>query len=232
MVSYYLSFFLALPNWFTGQLEETISMSFTTSSNLRALLLKEGCPSAIKNCHSLFAKLADPQIRNTLLTDISHFSIDLEEDTSFNPNDTAYIPEDIYKALQDHFLTREAPRAAKALTFYTMNGLTFSSFTWHRGNSSILVRPTRPFLPSVPAQIQTIIQISSTETIYIVKYFLKSMTSDPFQKYPTLRASLWSRNLGPLVAVKPEDVESHFACLPIVRDGNECIAIISLSREY
>jgi hypothetical protein len=225
---------LGLPNWFTGQLEETISMSFTTSSNLRALLLKEGCPSAIKNCHSLFAKLVDPQIRTTLLTDISHFSVDLEDDTSFNPNDTVCIPEDIYKALRNHFLTRESPRAAKVLTFYTMNGLTFSSFTRHRGNSSILVRRSHPsgFLPSVPAQIESIIQISSTETLFIVKYFLKTMSSDPFEKYPTLHASLWSRNLGQLVAVKPEDVESHFACLPIVWDGNESVAVISLSREY
>ena len=117
-----------------------------------------------------------------------------------------------------------------------MNGLTFSSFTRHRGNSSILIRRSHPsgFLPSVPAQIESIIQISSTETLFIVKYFLKTMStsSDPFEKYPTLHASLWSRNLGQLVAVKPEDVESHFACLPIVWDGNECVAVISLSREY
>ena len=216
---------------FTGQLEETISKSFTTSSNLRALLLKEGCPSAIKNCQSLFAKLVDPQIRNTLLTDISHF-VDLKDDTSFNPIDTTFIPEDIYKALQNHFLTMETPRTAKVMTFYTMNGLTFSSFTRHRGNSSILVRPSRPFLPSVPAQIESIIQISSTEILFIVKFFLKTTSSDPFEKYPTLQTSLWSRNLGQLVAVKPEDVESHFACLPIIWDGNECVASISLSREY
>ena len=113
-----------------------------------------------------------------------------------------------------------------------MNGLTFSSFTQHCGNSYILVRPSRPFLPSVPAQIESIIQISSTETLFIVKHFLKTMSSDPFEKYPALRASLWSRNLGQLVAVKSEDVESHFACLPIVWDGSECVAVISLSREY
>lgn len=112
-----------------------------------------------------------------------------------------------------------------------MNGLTFTSFTKHRGNSYILVRPS-PSLPSVPAQIESIIQISSTETLFIVKYFLKTMSTDPFEKYPTLNASLWSRNLGQLVAVKPEDIESHFACLPIVRDGDECLAIISLSRQY
>ena len=115
-----------------------------------------------------------------------------------------------------------------------MNGLTFFSFTWHRCNSSILICQSHPsgFLPFVLAQIESIIQISSTETLFIVKYFLKTMSSDPFEKYPTLHASLWSQNLGQLVAVKPEDVESHFACLPIVWDGNECIAVISLSRKY
>lgn len=73
-----VSFFShCLTNWFAGQLEETISTSFTISSNLWALLLKEGCPSVIRNCHSLFAKLVDPQICNMLLTDISHFSVDI-----------------------------------------------------------------------------------------------------------------------------------------------------------
>jgi len=185
-----VSFLHCLTNWFAGQLEETISTSFTISLNLQALLLKEGCPSAIKNCHSLFAKLVDPQICNMLLTDISHFSVDLEEHPSLDPMDTAYIPEDIYQALRNHFLAAEMPHVAKILTFYTMNGLTYSSSTWHRGNSSILVR--RPSLPSVLAQIESILQISSTETLFIVKYFLRMISSDPFEKYPALHGSLWS----------------------------------------
>src|SRR5271155_2251693 len=41
-------------------------------------MLKEGCPSAIKNCSSDFSRLIDPQVRNTLLTDIAHF-LSLEE---------------------------------------------------------------------------------------------------------------------------------------------------------
>jgi len=34
-----------------GKLEETISTSFTKSANLRAFMLKEGCPQAIKHCN-------------------------------------------------------------------------------------------------------------------------------------------------------------------------------------
>ena len=54
-----------------GELEQTIAQSYTRSANLRALTSKSECPEAIKNCHSIFLKLVNPQVRDTLTTDIN-----------------------------------------------------------------------------------------------------------------------------------------------------------------
>ena len=216
-----------------GKLEETISTSFVKSANLRAFLLKEGCPPAIKNCARHFSKLIDPQVHNTLLTDIARF-LSLEEEADDPVSLTGRmttIAEGPYKALQSHFQgTQGTPLRAKVLTFYTLNYLTFSTFIRHKGNSFILVR--HPLLPSIPAQIDSILQISTEETYFVVRFFLKSMLEDPFEKYPVLQSSVWSQELGQLVIVKPQDVESHFAGLSFKWHGASCLAVMSLSQVF
>jgi hypothetical protein len=214
-----------------GKLEETISVSFAKSANLRAFMLKEGCPIAIKNCSGFFSKLIDPQVRNTLLTDIARF-LSLEEEADepaeISGQITA-IAEGPYKALQTYFQgVNGIPREARTMQCYTLNHLTFSTFTRHRGNSCVLVR--RPSLPSIPAQIDSILQTPTKETYFVVRFFLKTMLDDPFEQYPVLQASLWSQNLGQLVIVKPQDIESHFACLSFEWQGAKCQAVMSLSR--
>jgi hypothetical protein len=194
-------------------------------------MLKEGCPSAIKNCSGFFSKLIDPQVRNTLLSDIARF-LSLEEEADepaeINGRVTA-IAEGPYKALQTHFHgAKGIPREARVLHYYTLNHLTFSTFTRHRGNSFVLVR--RPSLSSIPAQIDSILQMPTKETYFVVRFFLKTMLDDPFRQHPVLQASLWSQNLGQLVIVKPQDIESHFACLSFEWQDSKCQAVISLSR--
>ena len=90
---------------------------------------------------------------------------------------------------------------AKVLSSYMLNGLTFSTFTWHRGNSLILVRC--PSLPSNPAWIESILQTPSNGIFFVTWYFLRLMCDNPFKKYPVLQSSLWSQDLGQLVIVKP-----------------------------
>lgn len=196
-------------------------------------MLKEGCPSAIKNCSRYFSKLIDPQVRNTLLTDIARF-LSMEEEVDEPADITGRITtiaEGPYKALQTHFQdAKGTPREARTLHCYTLNHLTFSTFTRHRGNSFVLV--CHPSLPSIPAQIDSILQITTKETFFVIRFFLKTMLEDPFQRYPALQMSLWSQNLGQLVIVKPQDVESHFACLSFEWQGAKCQVVISLSRVF
>ena len=66
---------------------------------------------------------------------------------------------------------------------------------------------------------------------FVAQYFLKPMSDDPFKKYPVLQ-SLWAEDLGQLVIMKPQDVESHFACLVFKRNGTESLAVVSLSRVF
>ena len=142
------------------------------------------------------------------------------------------IPPGLHKALKTHFQgSSSMPHEAKILSSYTLNGLTFSTFTRHRGNSFILVR--RPFLPSIPARIESMLQTPSNDTFFVIRYFLKHMLSDnPFENYPILQSSLWSQDLGQLVIVKPQDVESHFACLAFKWNGTDSFAVVSLSRVF
>src|ERR1700678_4822653 len=87
-------------------------------------MLKKGCPSAIKNCSSYFSKLIDPQVRNTLLTDIARF-LSLEEEVDEPADITGRmtaIAEGPYKALQTHFQgVKGTPHEAKTLHCYTLN---------------------------------------------------------------------------------------------------------------
>jgi hypothetical protein len=214
-----------------------MSLSFNKSAGLRALMLKDGCPQAIQNCGNFLAKLVEPKVRNTLLTDMSRviFYEDDDDDDSSDDDEDNYplgrqvpIPEGPYRALQTYFGGKEdVPKTAKILSLHTVNGVTFSTTTRHKGNSLILVRQSSP--QPVPACIETMIQTSNKEILYVGRFFLRSESGhdDVFAKYPVLKITTWSKNCGQLVVIHPKDVESHFASLAI--DSN-CIAAVSLSR--
>ena len=137
-VSFFFFFFLSLAYFPLGKFEETISISFAKSPNLRAFMLKEGCPSAIKNCSGFFSKLIDSQVRNTLLLDIARFlslEEEVDEPAEINGRVTA-IAEGLYKALQTHFHgAKGIPHEARVLHYYKLNHLTFSTFTRHRATA-------------------------------------------------------------------------------------------------
>lgn len=97
-----------------GELEETISASYTRAANLRALPLKAGCPEVLQNCEKIFAKLLDPYLRNTLptdtnildsLNDVDDLGESCDED-AMNP-----VPNDLKLALSA-YLSSPAPRKA------------------------------------------------------------------------------------------------------------------------
>ena len=53
---------IALSEQSTGEMEETIARAYARSANLRALLLKSGCPEVIRHSEVFFNKLLDPQV--------------------------------------------------------------------------------------------------------------------------------------------------------------------------
>src|SRR5271156_216699 len=108
--------------YFVGELEETITKSFVRSANLRALVFKSQCPEVIQNCQPMFQKLVDPQLRDTLQTDMWMLSSltedgdgDEYDDNAINWNErTAHpIPTDLCAALAR--FNSKSPRMAQFL---------------------------------------------------------------------------------------------------------------------
>ncbi|KAJ3502990.1 hypothetical protein NLJ89_g8636 [Agrocybe chaxingu] len=217
-------------NFRIGQLEETITKSFVRSANLRALLLKDGCPSAIRNCHSFFTKLTNPDIRNSVLIDFPSFFSDLDDETTIDIGCTTKVSEETFKALCTHFNNLSPPRKLQHLSSYTMDGRTFSTVSRHRGNSSVLIQSVSS---RQPAQIQEILQTSSSDVLFVVRYFRKTKVQDPFVRYPFLQISLWEQSLGQLVIVQPHDIVCHFASTPFALqdEKDDHLAVVSLCRD-
>ena len=55
---------------FVGELEETMAKSFVRSANLHVLVFKSQCSEVIQNCHSIFWKFTNPQLHDTLQTNM------------------------------------------------------------------------------------------------------------------------------------------------------------------
>ena len=107
---------------------------------------------------------------NTLLTDMSRILFHDEEGDSSNEEEDDC-------PLQTYIRGKEeAPKTAKIVSLHTVNGLTFSTYTHHKGNSFILIHQSS--LQSIPAHIKTMIQISKNEILFVVQYFLWSESSD------------------------------------------------------
>lgn len=210
-------------------------MAFVKSANLRSLLLKNECPSAIKNCHAFFEKLVDTDVRNTLLTDISifdnltHFlqpSMDSNEDTTGDAPSSAVT----YKALHIH-LGRQFPLAknAKTLRHFTRHGHTFSTFSCHKGNGSVIVHDWT-LMSQIPARVEDIIQLPSNDICFAVRKYLTRATGHPFEAYPALQTTLWQSELGSITIVHLDDVIGHFASVSFDWNGDNYLAVVSLCR--
>ncbi len=101
-----------------------------------------------------------------------------------------------------------------------------------KGNSSVLVRSSLDGSLK-PAQIQEILEVSSKETLYVIRHYrrVEGNISDPFAKYPFLNISLWSLTLGNHAIIRPEEVASHFASIPCSLNGeSNFLGVVSLYR--
>jgi len=81
LVCFSLFEYIVLSERYIGEMEETIACAYTRMANLHAFLLKSGCPEAIQHCKVFFDKLLNPQVRDSLVTDIH--SISAVEDDCF-----------------------------------------------------------------------------------------------------------------------------------------------------
>ena len=189
---------------FVAELEETMAKSFVRSANLRALVSRSDCPEVIRNCQPMFQKLVDPQLRDTLQTDMRVLSSlvedgdDYDDDSAANWNEKTArsIPKDICMALTRFHC--KSPRTAQFLPNITINGLIYSPTSKHQGNSCILLK-SRQDRNLVPARIQNIFQIPFSESlqtlIAIRRHQPSRLAHDSFSQFPVLRARLWGAQM-------------------------------------
>ena len=209
-------------------------MTFAKAANLRGLLLKNECPSSIKNCHNFFQKLVDSDVRNTLLSDISIFANLTQPTRDSNEDITPDIPSSptsvsTYKALRIH-LGQQCPLAknVKMLRHFTRHGHTFSPFSRHKGNGSIIVYD-QMLMSDIPARVEDIIQLPTNEVYFAVRKYQTFAAWHPFEAYPALQTTLWQSSLESVTTfVRLDDVIGHFASVPLDWNGDDYIAIVSL----
>ncbi|KDR79753.1 hypothetical protein GALMADRAFT_136364 [Galerina marginata CBS 339.88] len=228
-------------NYKEDEYSETIARSFVRSANLRQLLEKTGTPEVIRNCKPMFQKLVDPQIRDTLLTDMLSFTGDFDgddgEDAISAPWSCSSIPGSLMACIAETF-DGIHPMSVSLLSNITIQGVIYSVSSRHSGNSSILIQSGQQKV-LIPAQIEHIVQLVFPNNIIAPvtfaaarRYQPADIEHDPFTPYPFLRAQLWSRELDTLELYPLESIECHFAYCPMEWEGQQVVAVISLSREF
>jgi hypothetical protein len=208
------------------------------STALKNLILKTGTPEVIQNCEPIFRKFIDPQIRNTLITDILAFSgqtLDSSDDEDLPPiklKSISYLPDSLKDCIQR--CLGYLPTSASALSLLTVAGATYSVASKHSGNSCILLdSPSKTVF--LPARIEHIVQFVSNNNILntlvaIRRFKQHNIRSDPFSIYPLLRTQIWSCELGNLELHPVTAIQCHFACSTMLWEGEQVMVVVSLSR--
>ena len=217
-----------------------MAMSFVRSANICALVFKSQCPEVIQNCQPMFQKLVNPQLRDSLSMDMQLLSSlteggddDGDDDGAmyWNERTAKPIPLDLRTAMTHSGY--KSTRTAQFLHRITINGLVYTPTSKHKGNSCILLNSPED-RNQVPAQIQSIFQIPSLESVQTLIAIRRHQPSrlhhDPFSQAPILHARLWGIQLGELEVIRPDQIFSHFACLTLKGEFEDHIVAASLSR--
>ena len=202
---------------------------------------KSECPQALKNCHPIFLKLVNPQVRDTLTTDINALTSlfddveELDDDTVvWNEQTTRLIFPEVRQALSA-FLEQGivVPQTAQFLTHFKRDGLTYSTSYKHAGNSRIMLRSPENVLP-IAAQIEYIFQLRFLTSIKTFTAFRRyqrgSIPTNLFSCFPILQAQVLGNELGTIEITEPAQLISHFGYLPIKIEGEKVLLAVPLSR--
>jgi len=183
----------------------------------------------------MFHKLINPQLRNTLITDIASLAGQQDNDDSTVEILTRPTPVPAHINALLISLHMHPPRQADFPSSVTVKGITYTVASKHLGNSCVLVSTNKGGRP-YPVQIQSILRVviqDTIKTLFIVqRYTEASVSFDPYTRYPALCAKMWSRHpCEDLTVVTVDDIQAHFAACPITWRGSDATVVISLSRE-
>lgn len=210
-----------------------MAFSYTRSANLRAILLKAGCPEVLSNCEPAFSKLVSPQNRDSLQTLLKSLP-DISSRQASRQSIIPAVPADRLAQPLPLPLHHLFPKASKGylLSNITIRGSTYSTHSKHLGNSSIMIN-TKSFT-NWPARIAHVLQFDHDTVYFIVQRYTEAgLHFDPYSRYKSTGARLWSSAVSEeLETAALEDVVCHFAYLPMkVATGDDVIAVLPLWRQ-
>ncbi len=194
--------------------------------------MKTECPDAIRHCESIFRKLVDPQLRDSLQTDIHTLGAVVKDETEAQhlaaTKTMRLIPRELFLAFQPSSI--DSPSSGHFLSNILIHGLMFSTFSKHRGNACVLIRTAEDTTP-IPAEIAHIIEILTGETYLAVRRHKPAILHhNPFSRYPVLQGQLWETRLSDLEVVMLSQILTHCARLPIKIGQDKYFAVLSLCR--
>ena len=209
------------------------------AANLHALVSKNNAPEVIRHCQPTFSKLINPQVRNTLLTDMLSLALAQENNDDDENIQTIYdetlkvakLPTDLRQCIEQTFA--QSPSRAPLLSHLTINGLTYSVSSKHHGNSCVML-DGGPSWSLLPARLDYIVELQTNDDVLTLvavrQYQPFPRRDDPFTRFPLLQAQLCMPELDPLELHSINKIRSHFAMLSLVYKEKDVIAAVSLHR--
>jgi hypothetical protein len=184
----------------------------------------------------MFEKFSNPQIRDTLVTDmlsaVSSLNESSDEATVWNENVARSMPSELYHALCVS-VGFNPPHKAHLLSHLTKHGVTYTIWSQHAGNSCVLVGSEGGTV-AAPARIEHIVQLPAPEEIStfigIRRYKSITLSEDPFLSFPVLQTRIWSAQLGNLEIIPVNHICAHFAQLSVKWEDREVIIVSSMSH--
>ncbi|PPR03093.1 hypothetical protein CVT26_004612 [Gymnopilus dilepis] len=214
-----------------GELEESVARAYTRSANLRALVQKSGCPEVIQHTKDIFRKLSDPEILQGNIMTLSSISSEDPMYANDIPREALQYPAELQQAFKTSGIT--PPTRGQFLSNITLHERTFSTYSKHQGNSCALVIKSGD-LKANPAQIAYIVQSAASgvlETyIAVRRHKPANLPKDPFSSFLVLRAAIWDAEFFDLEIIRPSEISSHFACLPVCLIGRPFAVCLSLCQ--
>ena len=172
-----------------------------------ALVSKRNAPEAIHHGQPIFSKLVNPQVRNTLVTDMLSLTFAQDDNDPKENIQTLYdgdskaakLPTDLRRCIEQRF--PHSPSRAPLLSHLTIDGLTYSVSSKHLGNSCIML-DADPSRILVPARLDYIAELQTDDGILTIiavrRYQPFPKRDDPFTRFPSLQTQLCQSDLGHL----------------------------------
>lgn len=186
----------------------------------------------------MFEKLVRPQNRNSLasIDPISMMKEDVSQSWDEGPDDATTdtpkaeqsIPADVREALRARLPNDLAvPSKAVITNRANLDGVSYTSWSLHDGNSGVLCQ-------DIPFSIESILTFPEHlgGTYFVVRRHQDAgVLDDPYEKYPLLRAKLWSPKLDPDVEIlHTSEIDAQFAKCVVQWRERKVAVIVSLSR--